>query len=201
MFFGGRHYSNDFQSPGNAMPRLAPSQRGEDATQRRRKTPFVLYNCMNDEYVLFLVRDDFLCIWGGPVAPRYRKARVRNTPEATLRVGRLHLDPVIKWSGEGRTVQTEICKKLQRMNFKRARNVSYWCCWGKRSQGYISKRGAGYSCLHTNFHNLLTQFSQINGMCRAEGRRTLKRQNLRGRLYNQDTSLVIPSSIICSFQK
>lgn len=37
------------------------SPRWEDVAQRRRKTPFVLYNCMNDEYVLFLVRDDFLC--------------------------------------------------------------------------------------------------------------------------------------------
>lgn len=74
MFFGGRHYSNDFRSLGNAMPRLALlTPCWEDEAQRRRKTPFVLYNCMNDEYVLFLVRDDFLCV--RPTAPESFKSK------------------------------------------------------------------------------------------------------------------------------
>lgn len=55
MFFGGRRYGNDFLLPGNVRLRrtlpLYPS------TQRRRKTAFVLYNCMNDEYVLLSSRE------------------------------------------------------------------------------------------------------------------------------------------------
>lgn len=63
MFFGGRHYSNDFRSPGNAMPCLVPPHpAGEDAarnadTDARRCRLFCWYNCMNDEYVLLLVRE------------------------------------------------------------------------------------------------------------------------------------------------
>lgn len=70
MFFGGRRHGNDFLLPGNATLRLFPSTR----TQRRRKTEFVLYNCMNDEYVLLLPGDDFLC-WNNTTVTRAGSAR------------------------------------------------------------------------------------------------------------------------------
>jgi hypothetical protein len=73
MFFGGRRHGDDFRLLGNAEC-FSPSSLWARvcvwcATQRRRKTPFVLYNCMNDEYVLLLPGDDFLC-WGDAAVTR-----------------------------------------------------------------------------------------------------------------------------------
>lgn len=50
---------------------------------------------------------------------------------------------------------------------------------------YISLRGAGYPCLHTNFHNLLTRFSQISELREAEARKPFKkgRTVLTGQQY------------------
>ena len=85
MFFGGRRHGDDFRLPGNAecfspSPRVCCA-----ATQRRRKTPFVLYNCMNDEYVLLLPGDDFLCGDGAAVTRKRQPVQRRRATAASGR--------------------------------------------------------------------------------------------------------------------